>query len=113
MGNRSRLFLADNAEAGQGESIAISKVLPYNATLLQATFVLSANATTAGDIDVMRTIASLSRDVTVRSIDPVSGDLELICPHSTQFQRGDTVACAYANPNDIDVSVELVFEEAT
>lgn len=116
MGNRSRLVYSGDTITGLGQSIAIADILPFNATLIQVSVYWAGAPTTPSPISIYRSTSTPQFPVLnflLKEFDPtVFPDAEIVCVESFEFRRNDTVIAAYANLDDIDSAVELIFKES-
>lgn len=113
MSGRSRIWQSAIAEEGQAETIALSYVLPFNATLLQWSLSLSAVPTTDNLFTIVKeSVVDPALNVTVYEACPTTDGLsEYICNGQIEFRKGDTVTVTFLNEDDLGCGVELCFTE--
>jgi len=113
MATRSRLVFRALCEAGQQETINLLEVLPYNATLLQIGIKLGAAPALAGVFTITKVSAiQPAYDVEIFAEDPMIGSITDYCVLcDTEFLFNDSVQATYANADDLDVGLELIFKE--
>lgn len=113
MSNRSRKIYRSMAEAGQAQTIALTGTPPWNSTLLQISIHYGAPVTNVGSMIITKissvdVVYNQSLYVDDPSIDGKTSDL-LLC--DIEFVKGDSISVAYLNPSNVDVGVEVIFEE--
>lgn len=112
---RSRLWVRDSTVAGQGQTIAIAKVLPYNAEWLQWSIKFSAVPVTSENLVFTKvSVAGAQYNVEVLNVNPSTwGYAQKLCTLvcGVQFAKGDTITVTYANTDNVTIGLELVFRE--
>jgi len=116
MGNRSRLVYVGDVVAGLGQSITISEILPFNATLIQISVFWSGAPITPSPISIFRVISTPQFPVQsflIKEIDPtIAPQAWIICNDTFEFRRNDLVILQFANLDDINAVIEVIFKEA-
>jgi hypothetical protein len=113
MGNRSRLFYHARCEIGQTQTIALLETLPFNATLLQFSISLGAVPVTAAQFTITK-ISRVGPWLNIVIFDEnlfVGGITNTLVPCDIEFLFNDQIQAAFANPDDQDVGLELIFRE--
>lgn len=112
---RNRIQFRAAATAGQGETIALDEVLPFNTTLLQL-LVVYGGVPAAGDTVSFGKESSIDPRL---NIDPIREFLvganawqEVICNEHFEYFIGDHLLVTAGNGNDLDIGVEVILGEA-
>lgn len=112
-GNRSRI---PYRATGIADVLNLAKTPPWNSTLLQIVIGFNQASTTLGSPFIIRHI---SFENSLHNYDVFNEDLaitgvltNLVIPCRYEFSIRDVVTAQYANPEALDVGLELIFEEA-
>lgn len=110
-GNRSRLVY--RAIGGEQDDINLVGQPPWNATLLQISIHYDSPVTTPGIFQIKRQSGvNTLFDFVLYSDDPsIDGKYYDVKICQYEFLRGDSVVAEYANPDNIDVGIEIIFRE--
>lgn len=112
-GNRSRLpFRA----TGEGAALSLTRTLPWNATLIQIVIGFSAPSIILGSPFIIRRVSFENSlhdyEVFREDLSIIESLRDLVVPCHYEFSIHDVVNATYANPDNVDVGLELIFEEA-
>lgn len=111
MGNRSRLYF--RLVAG-GVAINLIEMPPWNSTLIQIGIHYSAAVTSPGFFTIRKTsLVYVDYDYTIYYDDPsVDGKISDLYLCDIEFKTQDLVRATYANPDAVDVGLEICMKEA-
>lgn len=112
-GNRSRI---PYRATGLGAALNLTRTPPWNSTLLQIAIGFSVPTTTLGSPFIIRRI---SFENSLHDFEVFREDLaiienlrNLVVPCRFEFSIRDVINASYGNPDNVDVGLELIFEEA-
>jgi hypothetical protein len=113
--NRSRLFFYAETLLAQGQSINLSRVLPFHAEILQFSFHASQVIWTELPVDLfVESVEGPQFDYTLITWFPITKlpTNDLVCSdHGWQLRQGDTLRVTYGNPSDVTVGIQIIVKE--
>lgn len=112
MGNRSRFFIRDSVNVGDGDSISVLQTPPWNSTLIQFGIKYSTAVTAPGNFLITKFGGPIYSFQIYLDDPSLDGKESVLALCDVEFRKGDAIICIYPNPDDITVAIELIFREA-